>query len=46
MLVAFARREALGRRFASASRLAAVDVGRGGLWLVGGLLPCGVLVRA
>ena len=46
VLVAFARREGLGRRFVSALRLAAVDVGRGGLWLVDGLLPCAALVRA
>jgi hypothetical protein len=46
VLVAFARREELGRRFVSVLRLVAAGVGRGGLWLVDGLLPCAALVRA
>jgi hypothetical protein len=46
VLVAFVRREGLGRRFVSVLRLAAVGVGHEGLWLVDGLLPCAALVRA
>jgi hypothetical protein len=46
VLGAFGQREGLGRRFGSVLRLVAVGVGRGGLWLGDGLLPCGVLVRA
>lgn len=46
MLVAFDPREGPDRPFVSVLRLVAVGVGRGGLWLVGGLLPCAALVRA
>jgi hypothetical protein len=46
VLVVSGRQEELGRRFVSVLRLAAVGVGRGGLWLLDGLLPCAALVLA
>jgi len=46
VLVVSGRREVLGMRFGSESRLVVVGVERGGLWLVDELLPFAVLVRA